>query len=299
MKRLLLFLLILVFASSCKWGKDNYVVKVGDVKLTKDDVKAEMATIAPNDRSKYQGADGTARFVEELADKEILYLEAKKKGLDKDPEFQKNLESSEQEAKKMGLKRVKGVQPWQRSLLVNYFMEKEMGSVPQVTEKEIEDYYNSHKYRVRISQIVARDILSASKIFQRLKKGEDFAKVAKEESLDKESSKAGGDLGYFGLSEGRKLDPMLEQILPILKKGDVGGPVTLADGIHIIKATDIMPDPAKFDELKVIISMKLTMERRKEAFNKLKAGLKALYKVDINKKALAELPPVIISPDHP
>lgn len=299
MKRLLLFLIILVVASSCKGGKDNYVVKVGDVNLTKEDVQAEIAAITPEDRPKYQGADGTARLVEELADKEILYLEAKKKGLEKDVEFQKRLESSEQEAKKMGLKQVKGVQPWQRNLLVNYFMEKEMGSGPQVTEKEILDYYNAHKYRVRISQIVARDTLSASKIFQRLKKGEDFAKVAKEESLDQESAKAGGDLGYFSLSEGRKLDPRLERIIPILKKGDVGGPVTLADGIHIIKATDIKPKDAKFDDVKVIISMKLTMEKKKEAFDKLKAGLKANYKVVINQEAMSKLPPVNISPDHP
>lgn len=299
MKRLLLVVLILVFASSCNRGKGSYVVKVGDVKLTQEEVQAEMDTITPVGRLKYQGSPGTARFVEELADKEMIYLEAKKKGLEKDAEFRKRLESTEQEAKERGLKQVPGVQPWQRSLLVNYFLEKELGSVPQVTEKEIEDYYNSHKYSVRISQIVAGDIPHAKKIFERLRKGEDFAKVAKEESSDKESAKAGGDLGYFSLSEGGKLDPMLKQIIPILKKGDVGGPVTLADGIHIIKATDIKPEPVKFDEVKDIISMKLTIERRKEAFNKLKAGLKAIYKVDINKEALAKLPPVQISSDHP
>ncbi len=295
MKRFLLMVVMLVLISSCNWGKNNYVVKVGDVKLTKDDVQAEMDTITPYGRLKYQGAPGTALFVEELAEKEMLYLEAKKRGLEKDAEFRKRLESTEQEVKKRGLKQGRGLQPWQRSLLVSYFVEKELGSVPQVTDQEIGDYYNTHKYKVRISQIVVGDALGARKVFHRLQKGEDFAKVAKEESLDKETAKEGGDLGYFSLSEGRKLDPMLERVIPILKKGDVSGAMGLEDGIHIIKATDIKPDPVKFDEVKGIISMRLTMERRKEAFDKLKAGLKAIYKVEINKEALAKLPPVKVS----
>jgi parvulin-like peptidyl-prolyl isomerase len=301
MKKLLLVVLILLFAASCKWGKDNYVIKIGEVKVTPEEVQAEMDTIAPFSKPNYEGTAGTARFVDELAEKEILYLEARKRGLEKDAEYIKRLEAAQQETKKMGIKKTAGVQPWQRSLLVTFFMEKQMGSVPQVAEKEIEDYFNTHKYQVRISQIVAANFPAASEIFQRLKKGEDFAKVAKEDSLDKESAKAGGDLGYFALFEGGKLDPMLERILPILKKGDVGGPVTLPDGIHIIKATDIRPASAKFDEVKTNISMKLNLERRKEAYDKLKTGLKAIYKVEINKEALAKLPPVKItlSPDHP
>jgi len=303
-KRALLLIFVLVFAASCsQWDRltGNHVIKVGKVKLYKDDIQAEMATIASFSGQLYQGAEGTAKFVRELADKEILYLEAIKRGFHQDKVFLKRFEETAGEAKDRGIKQVNGVQPWQRNLLVGYFMEKELGPVSKVTEAELKDFYDSHRYQVRISLIMVPDRMAARHVYKRIRDGGSFAEAASELSLDKESAKAGGDLGWFSPLSGGKLDQRVGRMISILRKGDVSGPVITDNGVDIIKATDIRPDSASFDKVKDDLSLKLTLEKRRAAYDRLLEALKGVYKVEINEKAVARLsfPPLAGNPRQP
>ena len=69
-------------------------------------------------------------------------------------------------------------------------------------------------------------------ILERLKKGEKFADLAKELSLDTGCGKRGGDLGYFG--RGRMVKPF-ETAAFALTVGQVAEPVKTEFGYHIIK----------------------------------------------------------------
>ncbi|MGY4534870.1 peptidyl-prolyl cis-trans isomerase D [Pseudomonas sp. TE3786] len=69
-------------------------------------------------------------------------------------------------------------------------------------------------------------------IKQRLDKGEDFAKLAKELSDDPGSKATGGDLGYAGKGV---YDPAFEEALYALNKGAVSAPVRSSYGWHVIK----------------------------------------------------------------
>jgi foldase protein PrsA len=75
----------------------------------------------------------------------------------------------------------------------------------------------------------------AEQILERVKKGEDFAALAKEYSDDPGNSDKGGDLGYF--TTGRML-PEFEKVAFALKPGEVSGLVKTQFGYHIIKLTD-------------------------------------------------------------
>lgn len=76
-------------------------------------------------------------------------------------------------------------------------------------------------------------------IEQQLRKGGDFAKVARGQSEDPESAAKGGDLGTVtpGL-----LPPELEQALSALKPGEVSKPVRTPYGYHLIKLTQYTPE---------------------------------------------------------
>ena len=87
----------------------------------------------------------------------------------------------------------------------------------------------------------------AESVLEKAKKGEDFAKLAKEYSDDTASASKGGDLGYF--SKGRMIKEV-EDAAFSLKKGEISL-VKSAIGYHILKIDDIKPKTVKtFDEAK-------------------------------------------------
>jgi peptidyl-prolyl cis-trans isomerase SurA len=119
-----------------------------------------------------------------------------------------------------------------------------------IMDKEIEEYYeaNKEKYRkrekVRIRQIFftkpeddtqkANIEVKAQEIIQRIKKGEDFAKIANEFSEDA-SKEFGGDLGY--VSRGSVLKE-IEDVAFALNIGEVSRPFWSSTGLHIVKLED-------------------------------------------------------------
>jgi parvulin-like peptidyl-prolyl isomerase len=84
----------------------------------------------------------------------------------------------------------------------------------------------------------------AKKILARAKAGEDFAKLARELSDDRNTRAEGGDFGsYFGKEMG--LPKAVEELMFSLKPGEIGGPVRGNQGFHIIKVTDRKAEDAK------------------------------------------------------
>jgi len=93
---------------------------------------------------------------------------------------------------------------------------------------------------------VAEAKAKAEKADERVRNGEDFAKVAKEMSDDPGSAASGGDLGW--LEKGQMPDAF-EQALFSLDKGQVSDPVRTGYGFHVIKLRDIQEPKGKtFEE---------------------------------------------------
>lgn len=291
MKKALLIVGVLIIAAACSKGggsakgaSGDYVAKVGDVKLTQKDVQVAWDALPAMAKQVFQGPGGTARFVDELARRESLYLEAKKKGLDQDKEVQMKLEETRKNA------------------LVGLFLKKMVEDDAPITDKASKEYYESHKDefttrdKIRVSQIVVKAQDDVKKVSDRLKAGEDFAKIASAVSVDKATAKSGGDLGF--IDKDTKLAPQLVQEILKTKKGEVSSPVTMPDGIHILKVTDIKGTLSTYEDIKGAVSQRMIAEKRKVAREKLLDDVKKNYKIDINKDAVAKLPPLSV-PDMP
>ncbi len=76
----------------------------------------------------------------------------------------------------------------------------------------------------------------AEGILQRLKKGEDFPKVARESSEDPDTAAKGGELGY--LSPGKTNSEEFEKAAFALKPGEISPVVETPFGYHIIKVEE-------------------------------------------------------------
>jgi peptidyl-prolyl cis-trans isomerase C len=124
-------------------------------------------------------------------------------------------------------------------------------------------------------EIHARHILveteeDAKAVAERLKKGEDFATVAKEKSKD--PSAEGGDLGFFG--RGQMLKPF-EDAAFALEIGQVSDPVKTQFGWHIIKVEEKRDRPLPtFDDVKDTIMTQLVQQKAQQSARELQSAAK-------------------------
>ncbi len=277
MKILLIAVFSIFILSACaKDGKqkEGYVAKIDGVTITKEDVNEQMKMLPEIAIQHFQGPEGKTKFVDELVKKEMLYLEAKKKGMEKDKEFQKKLEE------------------FKKITLINDLLDKEIEASPTVTEEDIKGYYEKSKEdfiinrQLRISHILVKTEEELNQVQERINKGDDFAKIASEMSADKASGKVGGDIGFIKKGE---LAPELENLLFTMRKGQVSSPVKVKDGYRIIKITDIKGNVVEYDKVKGLINQRLVAEKQRESFEKFMEKIKKNYKIEMNKDEIAKM----------
>ena len=152
----------------------------------------------------------------------------------------------------------------ERNKLINY----EVKSKIVIREEELKDYYtkNKDKFRliakVHLATIFLKQedpsnqeetialLRTAEDIVFRLKRGEDFGKMAKKFSQGP-GAEEGGDLGIFKTSQ---LDPDLLKILKDMIPGDVTRPIIRQAGIQIVKLLDKQDSIVKpFDDVREAI----------------------------------------------
>ncbi len=102
---------------------------------------------------------------------------------------------------------------------------------------------NEQEVRARHILVPTED--EAKAILAEVKKGTDFAELAKQKSKDPGAAAEGGDLGYFGKDQ---MVPEFAEVAFKLDKGQVSDPVKTQFGWHIIKVEDKRTKPVpEFD----------------------------------------------------
>ena len=123
---------------------------------------------------------------------------------------------------------------------------------------------------------------AASKILDRVKKGEDFGTLAGELSEDPSAKENKGDLNFFP-RQGAMVEPFADAAFK-LKKGEVSdAPVRSEFGFHVIKVTDRKDAGSMaFDEAKVRLIAYLKDQKRKTETGKVLRDLREHAKVTVN-----------------
>lgn len=110
-----------------------------------------------------------------------------------------------------------------------------------VSSSEIKDYYNAHKSSYEagesraVSHILVKTKAKAESIYQQLKAGANFAKLAKKYSTDTGSKTSGGALGT--IEKKNLVKPFANVLFGKLKTGTYSKPVQTTYGWHIIYPT--------------------------------------------------------------
>jgi peptidyl-prolyl cis-trans isomerase C len=165
----------------------------------------------------------------------------------------------------------------------------------QVTDEEAKKYYDEHTdqfkqaEQVKASHIliqVAPDASDEKKteakkkitvVQEKLKKGEDFAVVAKESSEGPSKSR-GGDLGFFQRGQ---MDKSFEEAAFALEPGKVSEVVETRFGYHIIKVDEKKPEATlAFSDEKDKIEQFLKQQKTREKIENYLEGLRKNAKID-------------------
>ena len=256
------------------------VAKVGSLYITADDLNREVDTY--NELVTQQGVaqnkiDSRDKKINHLKNevvrKYILYQEALDRGIDKNEEIAKILDTTKM------------------NLLVARLVRDEMQKI-EVSDKEIEDFYNQNKEALRepeqrkISEILTNSEDEARQANIELLKGADFATVARQYSKAASASK-GGDLGFVPLEfqpdKRIKFDKFYEVAFsPSLERGDLSNIFKGPDGYYIVKVVDIKQAQAKpLSELSDNIKNWLLFQKQEKAIADLASKLLGETKIEI------------------
>jgi parvulin-like peptidyl-prolyl isomerase len=162
-------------------------------------------------------------------------------------------------------------------LIQEQIFKKVTGKVT-VSDAAVKKYYdtNQSQYGVPAQRTVAHILVKtkvlADKLYNQLKGGANFAKLARQYSQDPGSKKEGGKLT---ISKGQTV-ANFDQMAFLLKTGAISRPVKTQFGWHIIKALGPVK-PAKvtsFSKVKAKIRQQLLQQKRNTALTNWQKGLK-------------------------
>jgi peptidyl-prolyl cis-trans isomerase C len=143
-------------------------------------------------------------------------------------------------------------------------------AMKKVYEEAVKQQGNEQEVRAR--HILVPSEAEAKTILAEIKKGTDFAELAKQKSKDPGAAAEGGDLGYF--TKDQMVPEFADQAFK-MNKGDVSDPVKSQFGWHIIKVEDKRTKPAPtFDQVKDQVEQYVTRRAQAEYITKLRETAK-------------------------
>lgn len=205
--------------------------------------------------------------LESLIDREVLFQESRKKGIEvKADTVADQLKSIKQRypdeaqftkiLKDMGMTESDVQNQIKRGMSIQQLITDEVAGKMEISDEESKQYYDTHPEffkqpeRVRASHILIKVDQNASEgqkaearkkikdVQQKLQKGEDFAALAKTYSEDS-SGPEGGNLGYF--QRGQMVQPFEDAAFQ-MKPGETSDIVETRFGYHLIKVVDKQPE---------------------------------------------------------
>jgi len=185
---------------------------------------------------------------------------------------------------------------WKEELRKRMLLEKliasEVNAHITVKENEARKYYRDHKrmyrceMRVHVSQIVVRERDKAEMLLNMLKSGEDFGKVAREESIGPEAAQ-GGDLGFVGQGiMPEEIDAAIFSQPP----GQISPVIKSFYGYHIFKIIE-RSDGTKitWSDMKARVTDDLRKQREEKAYAQWLEALRSKAAITIDRELLKKV----------
>jgi peptidyl-prolyl cis-trans isomerase C len=238
---LALFGVVFAAPSRAQPAADPVLAKVGGQDIHFSDLKAAAETLPPQARA-MPPQQLYPILLEQMIDAQALLEQARKTGLDKDPDVQRIMRLAQERALE--------------SAMLNNVVR------PQVTDEAVKARYDQDyagkagETEVHARHILVPDEATAKKVIAELKKGGDFAALSKQYSKDPGAAQQGGDLGFFKKTD---MVPEFADTAFALKDKEVTPvPVKTQFGWHVIQTLEHRTSqPPAFEQQKDELRQKM------------------------------------------
>jgi peptidyl-prolyl cis-trans isomerase C len=273
----LLVVLFLLWAGCQKEMGGNEMARVNDVSISVQDFNrmADRQSLEAKMRLLTEPAQRDF-FENYVITREVLLQEAKKKGIDKDPEM------------------VLKIEDLRRAMIIDTLLDEVLRGKNEVSDQEIQEYYRENRNRftepkeVKIRQIVVGSEPTLREVMKRLAAGERFENLASTYNPDQLRGE-GGSLGYIRRGQFSSAFAAFEETAFSLKnKGDISDIVRTPHGYHLIQLEDKRGSTLKpLEQVRDTVRSFLQAKKRQDAYLEYVKALKSKAKITVNEKVWA------------
>ncbi len=289
-------------------GEDAIVAVVEDRAITKAEVMREVEPFIPQIRkassSEFEFNQRVnayvAEIVQNMIDRELIVKDFDSKGMNipqsyLDTHFDDYLkrEFNGDRAELLRYVKTQGLTIKQfrdnqrKEIIVNYMKGTMRQAVAEISPKKILEYYEKNKQKwysaasAKIRMITLKTSATATlednrkiavELIEKIKKGEDFAELARAYSKDDSSTK-GGKWGWYKKGQ---LNPLLDNPVFTLKVGENTAPIEIGDMIFILKVDEKREEGVqKIDDVREQIEWAIADINSKKMYTKWIESLRA------------------------
>ncbi len=210
-----------LMATSCSKSDDKVIAKVGPEKITESYIRQKLEEIAPNAQNYLATKPGRKQFLDILINEKLMILAARKSETARSEDYKKRVAAMELDLKTK-------LAYYKDYMLAKMWVEDLRQNKIQVTEAEIAGYYEKNPYEVVVEHIVTPTYEEAEAVIKKVKAGADFARMAKDTSLDRDNVRLPPVM--YG-----EFLPELEEMAFKMRTGEIQGVVKTKLGYHILK----------------------------------------------------------------
>jgi hypothetical protein len=262
---------------------------VAGTPITRHDVDSVLALAPASIQEDYRtDPDQYKTLVERIVQQQMIYLAARKAGIERDSSYLLELENQ------------------QRSLLMKHYYQKTVQAQPPVLDEAVRQYYDAHASefsmpgRVRVRHIQVATQARAREV-ARLLKTTSWEQICARYSTDKATAKSGGILGFVS-SDGDQVpglgkSPAIVAAAFQLREGEASAPLKGPRAWHVIRVdqkTEAGPQP--YATVEHQIRGNLESERSERFQEALLDSLKKAYGVVIYTDSITTAMKPILSP---
>ena len=220
-KPLVLVLSAAFMAAACSKDNDKVLAKVGSEKITESYLRQKLEEIAPNAQTYLATRPGRKQFIEILINEKLMLSAARKSETARSEDYKNRVSGMEKELKSK-------LDYYKDYMLAKMWVEELRRDKIKVTDAELEEYYARTPYEITVEHIIMPTYEEAEAVLKKIKAGADFARTAKQSSIDKDNVRLPPVM--YG-----EFMPELEEMAFKMRPGEIQGVVKTGLGYHILK----------------------------------------------------------------